>query len=80
MLRALITENAPNSKNARYILALMLERKKVLRQIKVQEASTGSVLVYEHTKTSELWLIEDPELKLTDLLAVQTEVAAQLAR
>ena len=36
LLRRLIAENAPGTRNARYILALMLERKKVLRQIERQ--------------------------------------------
>ena len=36
LLRRLVAENAPGTRNARYILALMLERKKVLRQIERQ--------------------------------------------
>lgn len=75
LLRRLMTENAPGSRNARYILALMLERKKVLRQVERQKQEGTSVLVYEHIPTSEVWLIEDPGLKLGELTAVQDEVA-----
>jgi hypothetical protein len=79
LLRRLMTENAPGTRNARYILALMLERKKVLRQIERQKQDGANTLVYEHVPSSEVWLIEDPGLKLTELKAVQDEVAHLLA-
>jgi hypothetical protein len=79
LLRRLIAENAPGTRNARYILALMLERKKMLRQIERQKQDGAAVLVYEHIPTSEVWLIEDPGLKLGELTAVQDEVARLLA-
>ena len=80
LLRQLMTENAPEMRNARYILALMLERKKVLRQVERQRQDGGSVLVYEHIPTGEVWLIDDPGLKLGDLKSVQDEVAGLLAK
>jgi hypothetical protein len=78
LLRRLIAENAPGTRNARYILALMLERKKVLRQIERQKQEGISTLVYEHIPSSEVWLIEDPGLKLGELTSVQDEVARLL--
>jgi hypothetical protein len=78
LLRRLIAENSPGTRNARYILALMLERKKVVRQIERQKQEGASVLVYEHIPTGEVWLIEDPGLKLGELAAVQDEVARLL--
>jgi len=78
LLRRLISENAPTTLNARYILALMLERKKVVRQIERQRNAGLSVLVYEHIPTGEVWLIEDPGLKLGELKTVQEEVAKLL--
>ena len=78
LLRRLIAGNAPGTRNARYILALMLERKKVLRQIERQRNEGLSVLVYEHLPSSDVWLIEDPGLKLGELKAVQDEVAVLL--
>jgi hypothetical protein len=75
LLRRLVAENAPGTCNARYILALMLERKKVVRQIERQRQEGGSILVYEHLPSGEVWLIEDPGLKLGELSAVQDEVA-----
>jgi hypothetical protein len=79
LLRRLIAENAPATRNARYILALMLERKKVVRQIERQRNDGLSVLVYEHLPSGEVWLIEDPGLKLGELKSVQEEVAHLLA-
>src|SRR5271156_4256499 len=79
LLRRLVAENAPGTRNARYILALMLERKKVLRQIERQRQESGSTLVYEHLPSGEVWLIEDPGLKLGELSAVQDEVAHLLS-
>lgn len=80
MLRHLVAENDPATRNARYILALMLERKKVLRQVEQRRGEEVSVLVYEHLPSAEIWLIEDPGLKLGELKAVQDEVAGLLAR
>jgi hypothetical protein len=79
LLRRLISENVPATRNARYILALMLERKKVVRQIERQRNDGLSVLVYEHIASGEVWLIEDPGLKLGELQSVQEEVAHLLA-
>jgi hypothetical protein len=79
LLRRLIAANEPSARNARYILALMLERKKVLRQIERQRTEGVSVLVYEHLSSGEVWLIEDPGLRLGELKAVQDEVAHLLA-
>jgi hypothetical protein len=79
LLRRLVAEDVPATRNARYILALMLERKKVLRQVERQRQEGGSVLVYEHGPSGEVWLIEDPGLKLGELKSVQDEVAHLLA-
>ena len=75
LLRRLVAENVPTTRNARYILALMLERKKVLPQIERKREEGTNVLVYEHIPSGEVWLIEDPGLKLGELSAVQEEVA-----
>jgi hypothetical protein len=79
LLRRLMAENDPATRHARYILALMLERKKMLRQVDRQRQDGVSLLVYEHLPSGEVWLIEDPGLKLGELKAVQDEVAHLLA-
>jgi hypothetical protein len=78
-LRQLIQEDQPEKANARYILALMLERKKTLKQVDVREAGDERILIYEHTKTGEVFLILDPRLRLDQLDTVQNEVYAFLA-
>ncbi|MFZ4116850.1 MAG: hypothetical protein ACOYK6_09080 [Chthoniobacterales bacterium] len=75
MLRHLLSLHDPKSRNAIYILAVMLERKKILKPLPSSEKST---LVYEHSSTGETFLIEDPHVSLENLLEVQQEVSSFL--
>jgi hypothetical protein len=61
--------------NACYVLAVMLERKRVLKQIRTEPGADGRILVYEHPDTGDVFLVRDPELRLDELESVQTEVA-----
>lgn len=62
-----------------YILAVMLERKRILAEKDVQRREDGSrVRIYEHKKTGEIFTIPDPELKLNELEDVTLEVNALL--
>src|SRR5438552_16330582 len=47
--RLLASKNPPA--NACYVLAAMLDRKRVLKQIKSEKAANGRVLIYEHELT-----------------------------
>lgn len=76
MLRRLLESNDPAHVNTRYLLAVMLERKRILRP---QPSVEKGFLVYEHARTGETFLIIDPALSLADLVAVQEEVSALLA-
>lgn len=78
LLRRFMQENDSQHANARYILGLMLERKRILKQTDVREDENGRILIYEHGKTGEVFVIPDPQLKLDQLAAVQNEVAALL--
>lgn len=78
MLRRFIDEDNPQHARALYILALMLERKKTLRHIETRDADTGPIMIYEHTKTGEIFLIPDPQLRLDQVEEVQMEVSALL--
>ncbi len=75
ILRKLIGENSDGTKNARYILALMLERKRLLKPM---ESTDPDVLVYERTGTGETFLIPNPRLSLAQVPEVQAEVTALL--
>jgi hypothetical protein len=74
--RLIASEDAPA--NACYVLAAMLERKRVLKQIKTENAERGRVLVYEHGPTGDVFIVPDPGLRLDELEAVQNEVAELL--
>lgn len=78
MLRRLIEEDDAKSENARYILAIMLERKKTFRQADIQEKNGARMLFYEHTKSGEAFIVRDPNLQLSEIDAVQQEVALWL--
>ena len=75
-LRRLIAEKTDASANARYILALMLERRKILRPV---ESRHPGLLVYEHVESGETFILPDPGLSLESLPAIQGEVYAMLA-
>ena len=77
-LRRLIRGDRPEHINARYVLAVMLERKKVLKQVDARETAEEKFLIYEHAKTGEVFIIADPRLKLAELDKVQEEVYALL--
>lgn len=80
LLRRYTEENRPEHRNARYILALMLERKRLLKQVDQKRAADGtSILVYEYGKTGEVFLVPDPQLRLDQMESVQMEVAEQLS-
>lgn len=76
MLRQLMESQDPAHKNTRYLLAVMLERKRILRP---RAAEGKDLLVYEHASTGETFLIADPHLSLADLVAVQEEVSSLLS-
>jgi hypothetical protein len=76
LLRRLVSEANPASVNARYILALILERKRILRPI---QSSDEGLLVYEHAGSGESIVVPNPRLSLDQLSAVQNEVYEMLA-
>ena len=78
LLRKLIELNDPHYIPAGYILAVMLERKRILK-VKEQLLRDGQrVFVYEHPGTGDVFTIIDPNLQLNQLDAVQHDVAALL--
>ena len=76
LLRRYMEENAPEHANVRYILALMLERKRIFKEVDLKEGEDGSLTrIYQHAKTGEVFVIPDPRLHLDQMAAVQTQVA-----
>ena len=79
LLRRLIDEDSPLTENTRFILALMLERKKTLKETDSRSLGSARLRIYEHGKTGEVFIIRDPQLKLDQLESIQREVSDMLA-
>ena len=78
VLRKLIEQNDPRYAPAAFILAVMLERKRILK-VKEQIIRDGQrVFVYEQPKTGDIFTIADPNLHLDQLEEVQRDVAMLL--
>ena len=78
LLRKLVEQNDPRYVPAGYILAVMLERKRVLK-VKEQVLRNGKrTFIYEQPKTGDVFTITDPGLRLDQLEEVQRDVAALL--
>jgi len=78
ILRKLIEQNDPAHAPAAFILAVMLERKRILK-VKEQLTRDGRrVFVYEQPKTGDIFTIADPNLRLDQLEEVQRDVAMLL--
>lgn len=78
LLARLIEEDDPRTENARFILAVMLERKRILSPTDSKDTGQGRLLFYENKKTGEVFIIRDPQLSLDEIEQVQDEVAALL--
>jgi hypothetical protein len=75
LLRKLLERHEERHAAAAYILAVMLERKRILR-VKGQSRDNGRrIFIYEHPKSGDLFTIVDPDLQLNQLAAVQCDVA-----
>ena len=79
MLHRMIEEDRPATENARYILALMLERKKILLPTETKDTDNRKLLFYEHKDTGSVYIVADPGLHLEEVGAIQEEVAELLA-
>ena len=78
LLRKLIEQNDPRYAPAGYILAVMHERKRILK-VKEQITRDGRrVFIYEQPKTGDIFTIADPGLRLDQLEQVQRDVAQLL--
>jgi hypothetical protein len=79
LFRRLVASNNPPA-NACYVLAAMLERKRVLKQVKTESGDGGGrVLIYEQGTTGDVFVVPDPQLRLDELETVQNEVTQLLS-
>jgi hypothetical protein len=79
LLRKLIESGDPKHGPVCFILAVMLERKRLLK-IKEQSQRDGRrIFVYEQPKTGDVFTITDPNLQLNQLEEIQRATADMLA-
>lgn len=75
LIRKLTDDYDPGNANIIYILAIMLERQRILVEKAAQYRDDGGLYrIYEHRKTGEMFVIYDPELKLDELEQTQKMV------
>ena len=80
LLRHLITLDDPSMKNVVYVLAVMLERSKILVERDRKEQADGTIRrVYEDRKNGDTFVILDPRIRLENLPEVQRQVVALLS-
>jgi len=75
LLRKLIELDDPKYIPAGYILAVMLERKRILKVKEELQRGSERVFIYEQPKSGDIFTIVDPNLQLDQLEAVQREVS-----
>ncbi len=79
ILRQMVEEKDESSVNVVFLLAVMLERKRILIERGVQRDAEGrQIRIYEHKESGETFLIPDPELSLDQIEEVQQEIALKL--
>ena len=74
LLRKLIEVNDPRYAAASYILAVMLERKRILKVREQIRTGDKRIFIYEQPKTGDVFTIPDPNLQLNQLEEVQRDV------
>jgi len=80
LLRQLITLDDLTMQNVVYVLAVMLERSKILVERDQKLLDDGTIRrVYEDRKQGDTFVILDPRLRLENLAEVQQQVVALLS-
>ena len=75
LLRKIMASKEPKYAAVSFILAVMLERKRLLKVKEQFKVEGRRVFVYEQPKTGDLFTIPDPDLQLNQLEQVQHDVA-----
>jgi hypothetical protein len=80
LFRRLVAAADRANANACYVLAAMLERKRILKQIQTEQNEQGRVLIYEHAKNGDVFVVPDPQLRLDELESVQRQMVALMTK
>ena len=80
LLRQLVTLDDPAMKNVVYVLAVMLERSRILVERDAKPQPDGTIRrVYEDRRQGDTFVILDPRLRLDNIEEVQRQVVALLS-
>lgn len=79
-LRRLIEEKDPGQAKLCYLLALLLERKRILKAREKIATPQGRLIVYEHSATQESFMVPEVDFKLSELDALREEVSGGTSR
>ncbi len=75
LLRRILELRDESFAAAAFVLAAMLERKRVLKVRSEVREGTRRIFVYEHSRNGDILAVADPDLHLDQLLSVQRQVA-----
>ena len=78
LLRRLIQQSDTADPEVTFVLAIMLERKKVLVEKEVRQRDSLKIRVYEHRRTGEVFIIPDPQLTIDRVESVGQRVTVLL--
>jgi len=78
LLRKLIAAGQPKDGPVCYILAVMLERKRILKVKEQFQREGARVFIYEQPRTGDIFTIADPNLQLNQLEEVQRNISQLL--
>lgn len=79
-LRSMMEISDPTKAGIRYLLAIILERKRILvEKSVVTREDGGKTHIYEHRKSGESFILEDPMLDFNQLGQIELEVKAMLS-
>ncbi|MFZ5807103.1 MAG: hypothetical protein ACOY3I_07850 [Verrucomicrobiota bacterium] len=73
-LRRLLLENSHNNEKLPYLLALLLERKKIFHERERATLNDKKVVIYEHVETQETFVVPRVDIKLDEINALQQEL------
>ena len=80
LLRQLVTLDDPAMQNVVYVLAVMLERSKILVERDAKTLDDGTIRrVYEDRRQGDTFVILDPRIRLENIAEVQQQVVALLS-
>ena len=78
LLRKLIAAGQPQDGPVCFILAVMLERKRILKVKEQFQRDGARVFIYEQPRTGDVFTITDPNLRLDQLEEVQRDISRLL--